>query len=496
MRGSFLKLLVCGSVAMSGCSADVQSTEAGDGEVSGTEQAIVRARANGGPDQVVLLYMQTIINGQLRARTCTGTYTADRLVVTAAHCLTDVWGNQLFAYFGDHFDQDLATLPITGQTITIPAPGANTPFAQADSYESHPAWNAQQVYPDLGVVYLDRKLPFKPMPLLKSRVEDSSINQAATLVGWGASQALSADITQTVGGHVQRTGKTRLLGSPTAADYHADDPNPGMLVPSVRHNTLKTDGHAPYSNTCAGDSGGPLILSQNGKDVVAGVGSWTGLWCEDYSLHTRIDPFLPFFKQAEDKTGSLAVVPHLECVAPNADGTLSAYFGYNNANGVHVDVAHGGQNALDRDSASRRPTNFSPGRHDFVFGVDFKPNQELTYRLKATSGAPTTLKVDAKSPRCGAAQAVQVACAGACRAQLAAGCTDALPSSAQCIGDCVSFATSFPMCEAQSNAMNQCYGATPTGPDHWICSGDGFLPISVDCGAQEGAFYECLMSQF
>ena len=90
-----------------------------------------------------------------------------------------------------------------------------------------------------------------------------------TITGWG-SNSTPTPVTG-AGYGVQRTGRTVTIGTPTAADYHPDDPNPAMLDPAVRQ-TVHEDRRrrAPYSNGCFGDSGGPIILSQYGQDYVAG----------------------------------------------------------------------------------------------------------------------------------------------------------------------------------------------------------------------------------
>ncbi|MGC4086325.1 MAG: trypsin-like serine protease [Polyangiaceae bacterium] len=473
-------LLGFGALALTACSADVQDSTAQ------TDQPIVRAAAEGGKDQVVLLYMKTFTGG---TRSCTGTYIGPRLVLTAAHCMSNVPQNQVYAYFGSDFATDLAALPQNPFSLIIPPPGQASPFAQSDSYQVHPDWDASLTYPDMAVVYLDRALPFEPLEVARFRVDRDFVGKTGTLVGWGASAALSADISQTTGGRVQRTGFTKILGSPTQADYHPEDPNAGMLVPGIRRDTLKTDGHAPYANSCAGDSGGPLFVKQRGRDYVAGVGSWTGLWCEDYSLFTRIDPFLSFIDGAERRTGRAPVKPHLECVAPNSDGSYSAFFGYENENGVSVDVPYGFRNAMPLDTDKHRVSHFAPGRHDFVFSVDFQPKQQLLYTLLPEGSRPSVLLANKRSPACGEEVAAQVACGGFCRAGLKAGCTDALPSDAQCMSDCNDLASAFPECGAELNAMNQCYASTPPGEDHWMCNGDDFMPSSFDCMDQETAFY-------
>jgi hypothetical protein len=487
IRGSVRYLWAAAAIAATACSADVQ-----DSSLEKAQEPLVRATADGGKDQVVLLYAQTVVNGQVRSRSCSATLIAPRVLLTAAHCLKDAWGNQVFAYWGSDFAADFSMLTPLGQTLVPPPPGQPSLWAQADSYEVHPNWDPALAAPDMAVVYLDRKPPFEPLPVARFRIDHDWVGKKATLVGWGASGALTADISQTVGGKTQRTGSAKILGSPTAADYHPEDPNAGMLVPAIRRNTLKTDGHAPNTNTCAGDSGSPLLVKEGGKMYVAGISSWTGLWCEDYSLWTRIDPFLSFIDQAIKRGGREDVVPHLECVAENNDGTLSAYFGYQNDNGVSVDVPLGFRNFLANDTRKSRPTHFLPGRHDWVFGVDFTRRDAAAYWLLPEHGPTTLLRATRHSPRCGEEVATQVACGGFCRAGLNSGCPDALPSDTQCISDCLGLTDAFPECSAEILAMNQCYAGTPPGEDHWMCNGDDFMPSSMDCADQESAFLTCL----
>ena len=150
----------------------------------------------------------------------------------------------------------------------------------------------------MGVVYLDRKLPFDPLPLWRNQV---AANRTVTISGWGSNSAPTP--TTGAGSRVQRTGTTVTLGSPTAADFHPEDPNPGVLDPAIRPNLLKTDGRLPNANGCFGDSGGPILFNEFGQTYIGAVGYFTGLSCLDYNLWTRLNPFLPFLDERTRRAG-------------------------------------------------------------------------------------------------------------------------------------------------------------------------------------------------
>src|SRR3954454_11430512 len=121
LRGVTLLALVAGTLG--GCSS---SGEAPDR----LEQGILRATAQGGRDQVVMLYV-TVLDGSTGAvsrRTCSGSYFAPRVVATAAHCLD---GDpalhqqvvQVLVYYGNDFNADQSELEPFGIAFKVPAPG-------------------------------------------------------------------------------------------------------------------------------------------------------------------------------------------------------------------------------------------------------------------------------------------------------------------------------------------------------------------------------------
>src|SRR4051812_8301828 len=102
-----MKLRAFGSVLLSGaiaaaCAVGTDGADSDD-QVGSSSEAIIGPSKAGGKDQVVMLYASvTNTDGTLGTRTCTGTYIANREVLTAAHCLQNVFADQLFVYFGDN----------------------------------------------------------------------------------------------------------------------------------------------------------------------------------------------------------------------------------------------------------------------------------------------------------------------------------------------------------------------------------------------------------
>jgi len=469
------------------------SAEPNDVESSSLSQEIVRSTANGGRNEVVMVYATAIVDGQFVTRTCSGAYFAPRVVITAAHCLEGIFANQIFVYYGDQFEQDLGQLTELGGVLSPPAPGQPSFWAQADSFEAHPQWDPVLLHPDIGAIYLDRKLPFDPLPLARFRLGNSWLGQSATISGWGANQATGP--TTATGAGVQRTGSSLILGSPTEADYHPEDPNPGMLVPAVRQNVLKMDGRAPNANGCFGDSGSPLIVNRLGQNYIAGVNYFGGLFCEDYSLYTRIDPFLPFLDAAYFKGGQAPLIPHLECVTLNPNGSFTAYFGFQNDNGVSISVPYGSRNSLTQDTEGHRPERFLPGAHHFTFAADFAAAQTLVYRLSPENSPTTTLRVNHLARRCGPAEAIGVECAARCRGLAGAGCPNQ-QSNTQCADECSQFGELvrefIPQCLAVQTAVNSCFASTPPGGSNWQCFPESGAAFPVGCEEQQFAYEECL----
>jgi hypothetical protein len=99
-----------------------------------------------------------------------------------------------------------------------------------------------------------------------------------------------------------------------------------------------------------------------------------------------------------------AVMPLLECVDDNGDGTFTAYFGYRNDNGVPVTIPVGSENFFDPPPIDAgQPVLFAAGRSPFLpnaaFTVDFD-GSPLLWTLEGPDGIPRTSTASASSSPC------------------------------------------------------------------------------------------------
>ena len=444
------------TIGLCACGALPDQSESSVGK---TSNAIVRGSPETKRPQVVMTYGRKYSGSLIR---CTGSYFAPRVILTSASCITNDT-KDMFVYYGTNYAADVAQVP------NIPAPGQTSVWAKVDSWEKHPQYNATLHDAELAVLYLDRKLPFDPLPLARFNIDASFVGKLGQIVGWGANVALSADISQYSGFGIERSAMVPIVGTPTAADYDPNDPNPGMLNATVRSHYLKLNGQSPNGNACTGDGGGPVIVNQWGQDYIAGSGLWTGLWCENYQIMTRIDPFLPFLDNAYMKGGQATVIPSLDCVVQNADGSLRAQFDYNNQNGVNVSVPYGTANSFPLDTANARPSLFVHGNHIWAFGVVIPKGKTLDWKLSPTNSPTTELKVTANSPRC-AATDLRIGCDKFCRAQAA---VPACPADTArmlqdvCINECVS--TYGIGCDDEWTAYTSCVARLSNTASNWQC---------------------------
>gem|GEM_PF-3543431 len=94
------------------------------------------------------------------------------------------------------------------------------------------------------------------------------------------------------------------------------------------------------------------------------------------------------------------VIPILECVIDNENGTYTARFGYDNQNDTTVYIPGGGNENKFRPNPRNRGqvTHFLPGRHVAVYEVTY--NNSITWELRGPDNARNSVEATTEAPGC------------------------------------------------------------------------------------------------
>jgi hypothetical protein len=99
------------------------------------------------------------------------------------------------------------------------------------------------------------------------------------------------------------------------------------------------------------------------------------------------------------------IVPVLNCITHNEDGTYTARFGYDNLNTngiatINIGASNTFTTSSGKDVNGRQVNKFAPGEHDLTFFVVFQEEDlPATWSLTAPNGLHTTLTVTTNGPQ-------------------------------------------------------------------------------------------------
>lgn len=172
--------------------------------------------------------------------TCTGELITPRVVMTAAHCANGAFGATHYeVHFCDKYD--LKTHVFTGEVDTVIRTSQvvwfSPKFDETNLHGGH----------DIGLYYLDKPAPtsVKPYDLSRYRMNMDWVTRPMRLLGFGSIAGSGSDYGE------------KLTATTT--------------ISKVEATWFASNGAVQI---CEGDSGGPVLMNLDGRDVVAGINSF------------------------------------------------------------------------------------------------------------------------------------------------------------------------------------------------------------------------------
>jgi secreted trypsin-like serine protease len=244
-----------------GCTSTIEPAVFSRRIVGGTETS--------GDPAIVLLIAQK--PGSQLATLCTATIISPHVLLTAAHCVSAAAigeGMQFSVYLGASIDNARPA-----DLLPVKAVHAHPDFSLSDVLAGG----------DIGVAVTEAALSPTPVPMNRQALSKDLVGEPARMVGYGKTTA--DDTTGATAG--QKREVATVMGSFTEK--------------------LVRFGRAGET-TCEGDSGGPGLMTLEGREVVVGVVSFGDQSCAELGVDTRVDVYAddfvqPFIDEIDPGTG-------------------------------------------------------------------------------------------------------------------------------------------------------------------------------------------------
>lgn len=224
---------------------------------------------NGTPSEV--WPAQTSVYHVPSGKVCGGTLVSARWVLTAGHCVT--WGSGAVRAAGD-FRLRIGT---TSRGFGPPLEAMITP----DQLIRHPGYTIPENAPpnDLALLRLPAPAPQQPLAVIGAAPQDTEFwtpGTRATVLGWGVTETTD-----------QSPDQLRKAEVPIITDAACDS-----VWGDFSAATMVCAG-GETTDTCGGDSGGPLMVPRLGTYALVGVTSWGWGGCDQQDYPSPTNPIRP-----------------------------------------------------------------------------------------------------------------------------------------------------------------------------------------------------------
>ena len=227
MRSFLAPLFIATAVLLASCGSDGSSDNVGKCSALDLTETTTAKIVNGTPcsglnKSPVVILLKNTPDG--KTGLCSGTMLSPNKVLTAAHCLDGA--SSVDILFGTATDKFA--------------------YVTASSWNIHPTFSRASFSDDVGIVHSPVPLPVPNLPILSSTAP--KIGDKVSIFGYGATS-----------GGAEIDGKLRV-GT--------------MTVGGIDSGKIYAYFDASSSNTCSGDSGGPMLFQVGGQQAIAGTTSY------------------------------------------------------------------------------------------------------------------------------------------------------------------------------------------------------------------------------